>query len=116
MRRQIYKEIRSGREDKWGEYYKLHSEIKELVRKKKLDIWKEVIEKANKGFMKTGKSFGHLLAGSSKGSRKGITSLRNRSGSCVTSTEGNLEVLREHDERLRTDCWMISLIIAGKSL
>ena len=40
--------------DKWGEYYKLHSEIKELVRKKKLDIWNEVIEKANKGFMKTG--------------------------------------------------------------
>ena len=116
LRRQIYKEIRSGREDKWGEYYKLHSEIKELVRKKKLHIWNEVIEKANKGFMKTGKSFGHLLAGSSKGSRKGIASLRNRSGSCVTSTEGNLEVLREHYERLRTDCWMISLIIAGKSL
>ena len=66
LRRQIYKEIRSGREDKWGEYYKLHSEIKELVRKKKLDIWNEVIEKANKGFMKTGKSFGHLLAGLQK--------------------------------------------------
>ena len=66
LRRQIYKEIRSGREDKWGEYYKLHSEIKELVSKKKLDIWNEVIEKANKGFMKTGKSFGHLLAGLQK--------------------------------------------------
>ena len=35
LRRQVYKEISSGREEKWGEYYKLRSEIKELVRKKK---------------------------------------------------------------------------------
>ena len=34
LRRQVYKEISSGREDKWGEYYKLRSEIKELVCKK----------------------------------------------------------------------------------
>ena len=47
LRRQVYKEIQSGREDKWGQYYKLRSEIKELVRKKKLDSWNEVIEKAN---------------------------------------------------------------------
>ena len=39
LRRQVYKEISSGREDKRGEYYKLRSEIKELVRKKKLDSW-----------------------------------------------------------------------------
>ena len=45
LRRQVYKEIQSGREDKWGQYYKLRSEIKELVRKKKLDSWNEVIEK-----------------------------------------------------------------------
>ena len=36
----------------------------------------------------------------SKGSRKGITSLRSTSGSCVTSTKGKLEVLHEHYERL----------------
>ena len=34
LRRQVYKEISSGREDQWGEYYTLCSEIKELVRKK----------------------------------------------------------------------------------
>ena len=34
LRRQVYKEISSGREDEWGEYYKLRSEIKELVCKK----------------------------------------------------------------------------------
>ena len=35
LRRGVYKEISSSREDKWGEYYKLRSVIKELVRKKK---------------------------------------------------------------------------------
>ena len=63
LRRQVYKEIQSGREDKWGQYYKLRSEIKELVRKKKLDSWNEVIEKANKDFDENKKNFGHLLAG-----------------------------------------------------
>ena len=31
LRRQVYKEISSGREDKWGEHYKLQTEFKELV-------------------------------------------------------------------------------------
>ena len=66
LRRQVYKEISSSREDKWREYYKLRSEIKELVRKKKIDGWNEVIERLIKIFMKTGKSFGHLLAGLQK--------------------------------------------------
>ena len=35
LTRQVYKEISSVREDKWGEYYKLRSEIKALMRKKK---------------------------------------------------------------------------------
>ena len=52
--------------------------------------------------MKTGKSFGHLLVRLQKGSRKGIASLRSTSGSCVISTKGKLEVLREHYERLDT--------------
>jgi hypothetical protein len=30
LRRQVYTEISIGREDKWGENYKLRSEIKEL--------------------------------------------------------------------------------------
>ena len=57
LRRQVYKEISSDREDKWGEYYKLRSEIKELVCKKKLDSWNEVIEKANKDFYENRKEF-----------------------------------------------------------
>ena len=92
LRRQVYKEISSGREDKWREYYKLRSEIKELVCKKKLDSWNEVIEKANKDFYENRKEFWAFVGRTSKGSRKGIASLRSTSGSCVTSTKGKLEV------------------------
>ncbi len=68
-----------------GEYYKLRSEIKELVRKKKIDGWNEVIEKANKDFHENRKEFWAFFGKTSKGSRKGIASLRSTSGSCVTS-------------------------------
>ena len=88
MRRQVCKKISSGREDKWGEYYKLCSEIKELE-DIKLDIWNEVIEKANKHFHENRKEFRAFVGRTSKGSRKGIASLRNSSGSCVTGTKGN---------------------------
>ena len=81
LRRQVYKEISSGREDKWGEYYKLRSEIKELVRKKKLDIWNEVIDKANKDFYENRKEFWAFVGRTLKGNRKGIVSLKNTSGS-----------------------------------
>ena len=74
LRRQVYKEISSGRKDKRGEYYKLRSEIKELVRKKKLDSWNEVIEKTNKDFHENRKEFWAFVGRTSKGSRKGIAS------------------------------------------
>ena len=54
LRRHVYKEISSGREDKWGEYYKIRLE---LVHKKKLDSWNEVIDKANKDFYENRKEF-----------------------------------------------------------
>ena len=84
-------------------YYKLRSEIKELVCKKKLDSWNEVIEKANKDFYENRKEFWAFVGRTSKGSRKGTASLKSTSGSCVTSTKGKLEVLREHYERLGTE-------------
>ena len=116
LRRQVYKGISSGREDKWGEYYKLHSEIKELVRKKKLNSWNEVIEKANKDFHENRKEFWAFVGRTSKVSRKGIASFRSTSGSCETSTKGKLEVLCEHYERLGTALLEISLMIPGKSI
>ena len=89
----------SGREDKWGEYYKLRSKIKELVRKKKLDIWNEVIDEANKDFYENRKEFWEFVGRTSKGNRKGIVSLKSTSGSCVTSAKGKLEVLHTVAER-----------------
>ena len=69
--------------------------------RKKIDGWNEGIEKANKFFYENRKEFWAFVGKASKGSRKGIASLRSTSGSCVTSTKGKLEV-REHYERLDT--------------
>ena len=74
----------------------LCSEIKELVRKKKLYSWNEVIKKAN--FYENRKEFWAFVGRTSKGSCNGIAFLRSTSGSCVTE----LEVLYEHYERLST--------------
>ena len=51
-----------------------------------------MIEKANKDFYENRKEFWAFVGRTSKGSRKGIASLRSTSGSCVTSTKGKLEV------------------------
>ena len=59
-----------------------------------------MIEKANKIFYEDRKEFWAFVGRTSKGSHKGIASLRSTSGSCVTSTKGKLEVLCEHYERL----------------
>ena len=53
--RQLY-EI-NGREDLCDEYCRLHKEVKELGREKKLNIWREVVEKANTDFNVSKKEF-----------------------------------------------------------
>ena len=62
-----------------------------MVRKKKLDSWNEVLDKI---FMKTGKSFGHLLVGLRRVIVRVLFS--------VTSTKGKLKVLQDNYERLGT--------------
>ncbi len=86
--------------DKWREYCKLRSEVKDLVLKKKLDIWNEVIEKANEDFHENKEEFWAFVGRTSKGNRKGIVSLKRTSGSSVISTKGKIEELQEHYERL----------------
>ena len=61
-----------------------------------------MIEKANKDFYENRKEFWAFVCRTSKGSHKGIASLRSTSGSCVASTKGKLEVLHEHYEKLGT--------------
>ena len=41
--------IASGQKESWVEYYRLRKEVKQFVVKKKLNIWNEVVEKANSG-------------------------------------------------------------------
>ena len=40
LRQEVYKKVIRGREDLWDEYCRLCKEVKELVRQKKLTMWK----------------------------------------------------------------------------
>ena len=60
LRRELYKKVISGREELWDEYCRLRKEVKELVREKKLNIWREVVEKVNTDFDGIRKSSGLL--------------------------------------------------------
>ena len=45
-RRKVYKNVLDGNVDAWEDYCKVRKEVKDLVRKKKTDIWNDV-EKVN---------------------------------------------------------------------
>ena len=86
MRRELYRKVINGREDLWDEYCRLRKEVKELVREKKLNIWREVVEKANDG---SKKEFWAFVGRRTKGKRKkNIPSLKSVAGVSVTSTRG----------------------------
>ena len=98
LRRELYKKVISGREELWDEYCRLRKEVKELVREKKLNIWREVVEKANTG---NEKEFWAFVGRRTKGKRKkNIPSLKSEAGVSVTSTRGKLEVLQRHYQQL----------------
>ena len=98
MRRDLYKKVISGREELWDEYCRLHIEVKELVREKKLNIWRE---KANTDFDGNKKEFWAFVGRRTKGKReKNIPSLKSEAGVSVTSTRGKLEVLQRHYQQL----------------
>ena len=64
MRQELYKKVINGREDLWDECCRLRKEVKELVR---LNIWREVVEKANTDFDGVRKSSGFFFEGEQKG-------------------------------------------------
>ena len=93
MRRELYKKVINGQEDLWDEYCRLRKEVKELVREKKLNIWREVVEKANTDFDGSKKEFWAFVGRRTNGKRKkDIPSLKSEAGVSVTSTRGKLEV------------------------
>ena len=68
--------------------------MKELVREKKLNIWREVVEKDFDG---SKKEFWGFVGRRTKGKRKkNIPSLKIEAGVSVTSTRRKLEVLQRH--------------------
>ena len=82
----------SGQKELWSEYCRLHKEVKDLVRQKKISIWNEVIEKANADFEGSRKEFWAFVSRRSKGKKKNIASLKNEGGISVTSTRGKLQM------------------------
>ena len=99
-RRQVYRLIVSGQEELWEEYYRLRKEVKQLVIEKKLNIWNEVVEKANSDFEGNRKEFWAFVGRRTKGRKGGITVLRSDAGVSVSSTKGKLNILQSHYERL----------------
>ena len=75
--------------------------MKELVREKKLNIWREVVEKAKTDFDGNKKEFWAFVSRRTKGKRKKNTpSLKSEAEVSVTSTRGKLEVLQRHYQQL----------------
>ena len=98
--RELYKRILRGEDGLWEEYVRLRKEVKQLVTEKKLQIWNEVVDKANSDYEGNKKEFWAFVGRRTKGKKKGIVALSNSAGVSVTSTKGKLEVLKTHYRQL----------------
>ena len=96
QRRKLYKRILRGEDELWEEYVRLRKEVKQLVTEKKLQIWNEVVDKANSDYEGNKKEYWAFVGRRTKGRKKGIVALRNSAGVSVTSKKGKLEVLKNH--------------------
>ena len=99
-RRKVYKNVLDGNVDAWEDYCKLWREVKDLVRKKKTDIWNDVVEKVNKDYEGSRKEFWALVGRRVKGKKKTIGFLRSDKGVSVTSIRGKLHMLQKHYKNL----------------
>ena len=86
QRREFYKRILRGEDELWEEYVRLRKEVKQLVTEKKLQIWNEVVDKANSYYEGNNKEFWAFDSRRTRGRKKGIVALRNNTGVSVTST------------------------------
>ena len=77
-----------------------YGEVKQLVIKKKLNIWNELVEKVNTDFDENRKEFWAFVGRKSKGKMKNIASLKSDTGLSLTSTRGKLEVLQRYYQLL----------------
>ena len=86
----------------WTEYCKLRNEVKQLVIEKKLDMWNNIVEKANQDFESNKKQFWSFVGRRTKCKNKTISSLKSDSGISVSSTKGKLQILQQHYQLLGT--------------
>ena len=78
LRRDVYRKIAGGQDELWEEYFKLRREVKKnLVIEKKLNIWNEVLEKANSD---SDGEFWAFVGRRTKGRKRAISALRNNAG------------------------------------
>ena len=93
--REVYKRFRYNGDNKlWTEYCKLRKEVKQLVIEKKLDMWNNIVEKANKYFDGNKKQFWSFVGRRTKCKNKTISSLKSEAGISVSSTKGKLQILQ----------------------
>ena len=67
QRRELYKRILRGEDELWEEYVRLRKEVKQLVTEKKLQIWNEVVDKANSDYEGNKKEFWAFVGRRTKG-------------------------------------------------
>ena len=79
-RRKLYKSMLDGNVDAWEDYCKLRKEVKDLIRRKKIDIWNDVVEKVNTDYERCRKEFWAFVGRMTKGKKKAIASLRSDKG------------------------------------
>ena len=80
-------------------YCRIRKEVKQLIIKKKLNIWNELVEKVNTDFDEKRKEFWHLLVENQK-VKKNVASLKSDTGLSSTIIRDRLEVLQRHYQLL----------------
>ena len=93
----------NGDSELWTEYCKLRKEVKQLVIEKKLDMWNNIVEKANQDFDGNKKQFRSFVGRRTKCKNKTISSLKSEAGISVSSTKGKLQILQQHYQLLGTN-------------
>ena len=91
----MYKRFRQNGDSKlWTEYCKLR---KELVIEKKLDMWNNIVDKANQDFEGNKKQFWSSVGRRTKCKNITISSLKSEAG---ISVKGKLQILQQHYEQV----------------
>ena len=100
LRRELHKRMVDRKEDLWEEYCRVRKEVKRSVRAKKINAWKEVVEKVNRDFEGCRKQFWSFVGRKTKGRKGNIASLQSESGVSVSSVRDKLEVLQKHYQKI----------------